>query len=464
VVNILLMRTFGLDEPVFNVFSLTGLIVTMGLTLAPVPYLILVGPLSSMDPSLEEASRASGATTWRTIRHVTVPLIRPALLSGLTVCAIIVATAFESPVILGVPGGVHTFMANIYSDMSNRHDFGYASASSMVYLVLIGVLLWWYRWATRVEGRFSLIGGRRQAASRSRLGAWRYVLLAVVLLYLFISFGQLLIAAVYLSLVPFFTTTSSELPPMNLDNYREALGSVGTLPSIQNSLVVATEAAVLVVFAALVLSFVSFKTDIKGRRYAELIGTVPLAFPPLIFSVALLISFLSIPGLRRFYNTPVLLIIGLVIVFLPFGLRVISGSVISIGDELLEASRASGAGMLRTLRSILTPLLIPALASAAGIVFVLSFRELGAVALVVPPGEGLIMTQTFTLWFSGRYGAVHALNVLAFLITAGVMIVTYLAVRTLRYVASRRSIDALGSDPSSARSDDLPGRTPAAVA
>src|SRR5262249_39015597 len=154
---------------------------------------------------------------------------------------------------------------------------------------------------------------------------------------------------------------------------------------------------------------------------------------------------LSIPGLRQFYNTPVLLIIGLVIVFLPFALRIVSGSVISINNEVLEASRASGAGTLRTLRSILTPLLLPALASAAGVVFVLSFRELGAVALVVPPGQGLIMTQTFTLWFSGRYGAVQALNVLAFLITAGVLVLTLAATRVLRRVVSRRSLASMRS-------------------
>jgi iron(III) transport system permease protein len=185
---------------------------------------------------------------------------------------------------------------------------------------------------------------------------------------------------------------------------------------------------------------VSFKTRLPGRRYAELVGTVPLAFPPLIFSVALLIAFLSIPGLQRFYRTPVLLLIGLVIVFLPFSLRVVSGSVIAINDQLLEASRASGAGTLRTVRSILTPILTPALASAVGIVFILSFRELGAVALVVPPGEGLMMTQTFNLWFAGNYGAVHALNVLSFLITAGVLVVTVFVVRGLRVLVRRRRI------------------------
>jgi ABC-type Fe3+ transport system permease subunit len=88
------------------------------------------------------------------------------------------------------------------------------------------------------------------------------------------------------------------------------------------------------------------------------------------------------------------------------------------------------------------------LASAAGIVFVLSFRELGAVALVVPPGEGLIMTQTFTLWNSGSYGAVHALNVVSFLITASVLLVTVAAVRILRYMISRRAL--AGPNPATA--------------
>lgn len=441
-VNLALMRLLGLSEPVFNIFSLTGVIVTMGVSLAPIPYLILLGPLTSMNRSLEEASRASGATPMLTLWHVTLPLLRPALLSGLTLSAIIVAHAFETPVIIGLPGGVHTFMATIYSSMSTTPNYSLASAQSMTYLALIGILLWWYRRTTSVEARFALITGRGHAPGLVRLGPWRWAMFAVVLLHFIVTFVQLLAAAVFLSLLPFFTVTGTDLPPMSLDNYVAALNEVGTANAIRTSLGLAAQVAVLTVVTATVLSLVAFKTKMRFRRWVELVGTLPVAFPPLVFSVALLISFLSVPGMAQFYNTPMLLVLAMVVVFLPYALRVVSSAIISVDDELLEASASSGAGIMRTLGAIVMPLTATALTNAATIVLVLSFRELGAVALVVPPGMDLLPAQIFGLWQSGKYGSVYALNVLTFLFS----VVALVGARGIILLISRvtlRSADPL---------------------
>lgn len=422
IVNLALMRLLGREDPIFDVFSLTGVITTMGLTLAPIPYLILVGPLSSMDRGLDEASRASGAGPLRTLTSITLPLLRPALLSGLTLSAIVVAHSFETPVIIGLPGGVHTFMSSIYATMSTRPNYSLASAESMVYLALIGLLLLWYRHSTAVEARFATIAGRGYAPGVARTGPWRFLFFAVVVLYFLVTFGELLAAAVYLALVPFFTVTSKTLPPMSLENFQTALAYPGTVDAIGNSLTVAAEVSLLTIVVGVIVSLVGLKTRVRFRRVADLVGTLPIAFPPLIFSVALLITFLSVPGMVAFYNTVALLLLAMVVVFLPYALRVISSAVIGIDDQLIEASASSGAGTLRTLRSIVVPLLATAITNAAIIVFVLSFRELGAIALVVPPGMQLLPVQIFGLWQTGLYGAVNAMNVLSFLLVAVVLL------------------------------------------
>ena len=73
-----------------------------------------------------------------------------------------------------------------------------------------------------------------------------------------------------------------------------------------------------------------------------------------------------------------------------------------------------------------------------GIVFILSFRELGGAALVTPPRQQLMMTQIFQLYDSGSYSAVYALNVLSFLITAVSLGVLLLLLRAISYAGSRR--------------------------
>jgi iron(III) transport system permease protein len=437
--NRLLAAALGVKGPVFNVYGLAGLIISLGLALAAIPYLILLGPIGSMNPSLEEASRASGASQLRTLRSVTIPLLRPAVMSGFIVAAIIAATAFETPILIGLPGGVNTFIASIYTAMTTSVNFSAASAESMLYLVFIGSLLWWYRRTTRVEGRFALVVGKGQAKTPVPLGAWRYPLLALVLVYFFLSFVQLLGVQIYLSLVPYYTATSPVLPHLSFANYRAALDTQNAWGAIEGSLSVAAEAAAICAAVGLVLGYVSYKSRVRGRRVFELIGTLPLGFPPLVFSVALLITFLSIPGLQKLYNSLTLLLIVLVVVFLPFTLRVLSSALVSIDDQLLEASAASGAGLLRTMRSIIIPLLGTALVNGFGIVFILSFRELGGAALVTPPSQKLMMTQIFQLYDNGNYSAVYALNVLSFLITTASLGLLLLLLRAIRYVGSRGS-------------------------
>ena len=430
---------FGSHGPVFNVYSLAGLILSLGMALAAIPYMVLLGPMGSMNPSLDEASRASGASQLRTLRSVTIPLLRQAVMSGFIVAAIIASTAFETPILIGLPGGVNTFIASIYTTMTTSVNFSAASAESMVYLVFIGALLWWYRRSTRVEGRFALVVGKGHAKTPVRLGAWRWPLLVLVLFYFLVSFVQLLGVQIYLSLVPYYSSTSPILQGLSFANYRTALDTQNAWGAIEGSLSIAGESAAICVGVGLVIAYVSYKSKVRGRRAFELIGTLPLGFPPLVFSVAILLTFLSVPGLQKLYNSLWLLLIVLVVVFLPFTLRVISSALVSIDDQLIEASAASGAKLWQTMRSIIVPLLGTALVNAFGIVFILSFRELGGATLVTPPRQQLMMTQIFQLYDSGSYSAVYALNVLSFLITTVSLGVLLLLLRAIGY-AGRRGI------------------------
>lgn len=419
-VNIWLMRLFGLDQPPFDIYSMAGLVTALGLHLVPIPYLIFLGPLSSMDRSLDEASRASGANQLRTLRQVTLPLLVPAILSSFTLAAILASHAFETPILLGLPAGIRTYMSSIYESLTAGQNYSLASAQAMIYLAFIGALLVWNRRLTKVEARFALITGKGSPRGVNRVGPWRWVLLGVVLLQFVLGFAQLLAANVYVSLLPFYTTTGP-LPPPSFDNYVAAATTPRSLEAIGNSLVVAATVAAVAVLTASCLAFVAYKTRIAGRRLAEELGTMPVAFPPLVLSMALLLTLLSIPGLVILYNTVILLVLVLAVVFLPFALRVVGSTIISIEDQLLEASASSGAGTVRTLRSIAFPLMATAIAGAMAIVFVFSFRELGAVALITPPNMPLIPVHIYTLWQSGAPSPeVYALNIISFALTIAV--------------------------------------------
>ena len=185
------------------------------------------------------------------------------------------------------------------------------------------------------------------------------------------------------------------------------------MSALGNSVELALIVSVVTVVLGITLSFVALKTRIRGRRVVEVIATMPIGLPPVVFSAALLITVLSIPGFVTLYGTIVPLVIACVVVNLPFAIRVLTGAVIAIQNQLLEASYASGAGTMRTVGRILVPLLLPAAGNAALLVFVNSLLQLGAVVFLITPSFNLLPTTIFSLWGTGNFGLVNALNVVS---------------------------------------------------
>ncbi|WP_460846042.1 ABC transporter permease [Phytohabitans suffuscus] len=439
-VNIWLQDLLGLSQPLFDIYSMTGMIIILAMGITPVVYLILVPAMSSLSRSLEEASRVTGAGWATTLWRVVLPAVRPAILSSAALAALLVATAFETPILVGLPGGVRTYISAIYNSMSGQSipDYNLASAQSAVYLLISAVLLTAYLRATRSEQRFAVVGGRGYSQGvRTRVGAWRWVLALVVIGYFLVGFVQLLLASSAVSLVPYYTVTDGNpLRTLTLDGYRAELNS-SLWAAVSSSLVLASAVAVLTTGAALLLSFVAFKTRLRLRRAVEAIATVPVALPPVVFSVSLLITVLFVPGLVVAYGTDVPLVIASVIVFLPFAMRIIASATIQVGDELLEASRVSGARWLRSMVTVMVPLLGVAITNAAIFVFVQSFRELGAVVLLISPSQILLPVKIFSSWEEGEVTSVAVLNVLSAVIPLAVLVVVFSARRL--FGAARRA-------------------------
>ena len=175
--------------------------------------------------------------------------------------------------------------------------------------------------------------------------------------------------------------------------------------------------------------------------------------PPLVFSVAAMITFLSIPAIKAVYNTLYLPVIVLVVVFLPFALRIIGAAVIGIDNSLLESSRSCGASTWRSMRTIILPLLGTALAGAFTLVFIFSFEELGGIALITPPNLQLLPTYIYSLWADGHLPTVYALNIITLAATmlalvimgSGVYLVSKRVTRARAF--TQLDMDRLGAEP-----------------
>ena len=186
-VNEALMWLTSSKEPVFRVYSLTGMIIIEAINWAPLAFLLTSSVFRSADASFEEASMMSGASIPRTFRDITLKLALPAVLA---VALLIVIRAFESyeiPALVGMPGNVFVLTTEITTDYQTSipPNHGRAGAFSMGLLAIVMVLLHFYGRLSRRAERYQTITGKGYRPRPIHLGRLRYLTAGFLILFFF---------------------------------------------------------------------------------------------------------------------------------------------------------------------------------------------------------------------------------------------------------------------------------------
>ena len=113
IINLALQGWFGLEKPLFNVYSLWGMIWVDGLHYSPMAFLLMTAAFRAMDPALEESATMSGANIFQVAWNVTLKLTWPAILATLLMLFVRAIESFEVPALLGLPVGIHVFTSAI---------------------------------------------------------------------------------------------------------------------------------------------------------------------------------------------------------------------------------------------------------------------------------------------------------------------------------------------------------------
>ena len=168
------------DEPLFNIYSLGGLIFVISCYTFPYVFVLVANALDRIPGDLEDASSILGGRAWTTARRITIPLAMPALLAGALVAFLQAMTLFGSPAILALPAGFHTMTTKIWSLFQYPPKPELAAAASLPLLVLTVLLL---RAEHMILGRrgYSVVGGKQGDPRLIQLGRLKWVALAVVL-------------------------------------------------------------------------------------------------------------------------------------------------------------------------------------------------------------------------------------------------------------------------------------------
>ena len=415
--------------PLFNVFSMGGMILVEGFLWTPVVFLLMGTPFRSMDPSLEEAAVVSGSSEWQVFRRVTFPMAAPSVLSVLILTFVRSLEAFEIPALIGLPAGIEIFTTQIYTQLKGSiiPDYGHASAYSVILIALVSLVLIPYYRITQDTFKFSTVTGKGFNPRRKDLGKWRWL---GGLFLLSLPLVQLLpmMALLWSSLTPFLQVPSVKaLGQLSFANYALAFNDPKIVRSTANSLLVSITSASGAVAVAFVVAWIVARTSISLRWMLDRLTMVPLVFPGIVLGVAILQMYLILP--LPVYGTVWIMVAAFVPQYLPYAMRCNHAGLLGIHKELEESATASGASWGQVVRNIIAPLMMPALFAAWIYIFLVTVRELSVSLLLYSPGSEVISVVMWELW---QNGAVGTLSAYALTISAAMAFLAMIFYRTSR--------------------------------
>lgn len=423
-----LLKPLGLAPPVGTanpVQSSAGMILVMGIEHAPLVFLALRAALRAIPGDLVEAARASGSGPWRAVRTVVLPLCLPGFAAGLALAFVAALGNFGVPALLGVPAGIPLLPTLIYRRLSG---FGPSALPEVAVLAaLVGVIACLGIAAqmllqARVGRR--LPGGTRPAAvlalGRARrpveLAAWGLLAL-VVAAPLAALLATSLVRVYGLPLGPGTATLAHYGTVLALDQVGRAFA---------NSFLLSGAAALLLGLLAIPLAHAMAGTGGNGRlaRAVGLLVELPHAVPGVVLGIGCILVFLKpLPGLDvSLYGTLWIILAAYLARFLPLALRPAQAACAALNPALEEAARACGAGPLRRLLTVVAPMVAPAAAAGAVLVFLTAFNELTVSILLWSQGRETLGVVVYALEEGGSPTLGAALSVITILVVLAAML------------------------------------------
>jgi iron(III) transport system permease protein len=407
--------TAGLFERSGYIYGFLGIFIAQTLSLTPVSYMVISGMLSSINPAMEEASLTMRASRWETLWNVTLPLIRPGIANAFLLGMISSAADFGNPLVLG--GEYDVLSTEIYFSIAGAQlDFAKAAALGLILLFLsLSIFYIQKKWIGKKS--YVTVTGVETAGNVTPLPAGLQRGMTI-----FIALWFILIGILYLSIFlggfvkqwgADYTLTLSH----HLELWSKGLSS-GAWPSFLHSLSYAMLAAPLTTLVGVLIAYILTRKQFYGRGIIDFGTVLIFAIPGTVIGVAYILAFNTAP--IELTGTAVILIITMAIRAMPVGIRGGMSALSQISTNLEEASLLQRAGSLRTIRSVLLPLLKSTIVSSMAYSFIRAMTTVSAVIFLATAGTDVATTYILSRVESGdtgvavAYGSVLIFTMLVF--------------------------------------------------
>jgi iron(III) transport system permease protein len=410
----------GFDSPrqfrLPDLRSMPGAIFVLGFVLYPYVYMTARAMFMTQPAHLMEAARTLGESRRGAFFRVALPLARPALAVGLSLALLETLNDIGASEFLGV----NTLTVAVYTTWITRSDLAGAAQIACAMLFVVVALVWLER-NGRQHQRFGSAQRMRPMQPRRLHGGAAWLATATAALPVMLGFVAPALYLVWES----------------AKRLRMGGGvSQGLLASLGNTLALAAGVTVAAVAAGLVVAWAarSQGSSPNHARWQARVATLGYAVPGTVLAIGLLTPALAfdaalanVLGLRGLplMGAGVVLVVACAIRFLAMPVGGIEAGLARIPPAIEQASRLLGETTGGTLRRVHLPLLQPAIATGALLVFVDAMKELPATLLLRPANFDTLATWLYAEAARGTYeeGAVAALAIVA----AGLLPVVLLA-------------------------------------
>jgi iron(III) transport system permease protein len=412
-------RALGAKEALFDVTGPIGIAWVMALFEGSVAFVMISAVMKSMDPSLEEASQVIGAGRFRTMVRVTLPLVAPGVLGAAIYVFAEMLGSFSAALVLGSPNRFYVITTAIYQLVSQYPPrLPLAAAMGVSLFVVMFAMIFLYRRLTRGRS-YVTVSGKAFRPRVMDVGRFRWVLFAVCALYLIMSVF-LPMATLALASIQRLATAFPHPSDFTLEHYRTAFSLNAVRSAMGNSLLLGFMTATIGIVLTGLVAWIIQRSRLPGRAVLEYIVMFPQAVPRLVFAFGMMWAWLVFP--IPIYGTLWLLLIAYLTVFLPLGVRTISGVLVQLDKSLEECGEVCGASWGYRLRTITMPLLRPGLIAAWLLIFVASVRELGASILLMGPNSKVLTPAIVEAFFSSSSELTAAMALIQTVVVGLVML------------------------------------------
>ncbi len=404
----------------WNVYSMPAIAVIAGLTHVPHVYLYSSSALKSLGSDVEEAARMSGASPFQVARDVSLPMVTPSLLFSGVLVFFLGFEIFGLPLVLGDPEG-HLVLATYLYKLTNKLGTPSYHLMAAVAVCIVAVtfpLVMLQRVLLKSAGKYVTVKGKAGRQRPLPLGRWRWVAAAILATWFVLSIVVPLSGIALRAFVTHWGEGVNLAEVATLDNFKTVFEQPTLVRGILNTVLIGVIGGGLAVACYTAVALATHRQVDGWSRFVDYLVLVPRAVPGLLAGLAFLWVFLFIPPLAPLRSTIISVWLAYSVVWLAYGMRLVSGALLQVGPELEEAARSVGASRGQVTRDVTLPLVRHGLLASWLLVFMIFEREYSTGVYLLGPGTEVIGSLLVSLWATGAADTVAALSLVNVVLVA----------------------------------------------